>query len=157
MLVNALQPEETRIAVVEDGALEELYLERSSGDNLVGNIYKGKVVNVEPSIQACFVDFGEGRNGFLHVSDVEYQYFKHLRPEGNPDDEPRTPGQKGDRKQAGKPSIQEILRRGSEVLVQVIKGGPRQQGADALDLYLHPRPLPGADAGAEPAGGQSQD
>ena len=81
MLINVLQPEESRIAIVEDGVLEELYVERNSADNFVGNIYKGRVVNIEPSIQAAFVDFGVGRNGFLHVSDVEYQYYKELQPQ----------------------------------------------------------------------------
>ena len=76
MLINVAQPEECRIAIVEDGQLEELYVERSSQDNYVGNIYKGKIVNLEPSIQAAFVDFGVGRNGFLHISDVESQYFR---------------------------------------------------------------------------------
>ena len=60
----------------KDGVLEELYIERASQDNYVGNIYKGKVVNLEPSIQAAFVDFGVGRSGFLHISDVEPQYFR---------------------------------------------------------------------------------
>src|SRR5436853_4288150 len=76
MLINVAQPEECRIAIVEDGVLEELYLERSSQSNYVGNIYKGRIVNLEPSIQAAFVDFGVGRNGFLHISDVEPQYFR---------------------------------------------------------------------------------
>ncbi len=76
MLINVAQPEECRIAIVEDGVLEELYVERAGQDNYVGNIYKGVVVNLEPSIQAAFVDFGVGRNGFLHVSDVESQYFR---------------------------------------------------------------------------------
>ena len=76
MLINVSQPEECRIAIVEDGNLEELSIERASQDNYVGNIYKGKVVNLEPSIQAAFVDFGVGRNGFLHISDVEPQYFR---------------------------------------------------------------------------------
>ncbi len=76
MLINVAQPEECRIAIVEDGQLEELYVERTSQDNYVGNIYKGKVVNIEPSIQAAFVDFGVGRNGFLHISDVEPQYYR---------------------------------------------------------------------------------
>ncbi|MCI0493023.1 MAG: Rne/Rng family ribonuclease [Planctomycetes bacterium] len=76
MLINVAQAEECRIAIVEDGVLEELYLERSSQDNFVGNIYKGRIVNLEPSIQAAFVDFGVGRNGFLHISDVESQYFR---------------------------------------------------------------------------------
>ncbi len=76
ILINVSQPEECRIAIVEDGVLEELYIERASQDNYVGNIYKGRVVNLEPSIQAAFVDFGVGRNGFLHISDVEPQYFR---------------------------------------------------------------------------------
>src|ERR1700687_2112818 len=78
MLINVLQPEECRIAIVEDGVLEELYVERSSQESYVGNIYKGRIVNIEPSIQAAFVDFGVGRNGFLHVSDVEPAYYRHL-------------------------------------------------------------------------------
>ncbi|MCI0685275.1 MAG: Rne/Rng family ribonuclease [Gemmataceae bacterium] len=78
MLINVLQPEEIRIAIVEDGVLEELYVERSSHESYVGNIYKGRIVNIEPSIQAAFVDFGVGRNGFLHVSDVEPAYYRHL-------------------------------------------------------------------------------
>src|SRR5690606_5987774 len=64
MLINVAQPEECRIGIVEDGRLEELYVERHSQDNYVGNIYKGRIVNLEPSIQAAFVDFGVGRNGF---------------------------------------------------------------------------------------------
>jgi ribonuclease E len=80
MLINVLQPEECRIAIVEDGVLEELYVERTSHESYTGNIYKGKIVNLEPAIQAAFVDFSVGRNGFLHVSDVEPQYFD--RPPG---------------------------------------------------------------------------
>ena len=76
MLINVLQPEECRIAVLEDGQLEELYMERKSVEAFAGNIYRGKIVNLEPSIQAAFVDFGVGRNGFLHISDVEPQYFR---------------------------------------------------------------------------------
>src|SRR5262249_2649928 len=52
--------------------------ERTSHESYVGNIYKGRIVNIEPSIQAAFVDFGVGRNGFLHVSDVEPAYYRHL-------------------------------------------------------------------------------
>jgi ribonuclease E len=85
MLINVLQPEECRIAIVEDGVLEELYVERTSHESYVGNIYKGRIVNIEPSIQAAFVDFGVGRNGFLHVSDVEPAYYRHLEQRGNAD------------------------------------------------------------------------
>ncbi|WP_201750238.1 Rne/Rng family ribonuclease [Tautonia marina] len=76
MLINVLQPEECRIAIVEDGILEELYVERTSLENYTGNIYKGRIVNIEPAIQAAFVDFSVGRNGFLHVSDVEPRYYR---------------------------------------------------------------------------------
>ncbi len=163
MLINVAQPEECRIAIVEDGALEELYVERAGQDNYVGNIYKGVVVNLEPSIQAAFIDFGVGRNGFLHVSDLESQYFrqggfdpaKSLGPSG-----PRRPPQRtgdsdvGDEFEEGrdggpdrpknyrfggrprfKPPIQEILRRGDEVLVQVIKEGIGTKGP-TLSTYI---------------------
>src|SRR5512146_1976643 len=88
MLINVLQPEECRIAIVEDGVLEELYVERTSHESYTGNIYKGKVVNIEPAIQAAFVDFSVGRNGFLHISDVEPQYDYRRRAEGS-EREPR--------------------------------------------------------------------
>lgn len=82
MLINVLQPEECRIAILEDSVLEELYVERTSQESYVGNIYKGRIVNIEPSIQAAFVDFGIGRNGFLHVSDVDPAYYRHLESSG---------------------------------------------------------------------------
>ena len=176
MLINVAQPEECRIAIVEDGLLEELYIERSSQDNYVGNIYKGKIVNLEPSIQAAFVDFGVGRNGFLHISDVEAQYFaqggfdpeKPILPNGGqevdfgPDDElgdddddleevgdnGRSIRRDSGRGRAGatkrmrpgvrpriKPPIQDIFRRGDEVLVQVIKEGMGTKGP-TLSTYI---------------------
>ena len=80
MLINVAQSEECRIAIVEDGVLEELYLERTSQHNYVGNIYKGRIVNLEPSIQAAFVDFGVGRNGFLHLVRVQARPGRSLLP-----------------------------------------------------------------------------
>src|ERR1700730_15703523 len=152
MLINVLQSEESRIAILEDGVLEELYVERSSIENCVGNIYKGRVVNIEPSIQAAFVDFGVGRNGFLHVSDVEYQYYKHLtgpggaappRPDEDDDEDDERPqrGKKrfNERSVRNKPPIQEIFKRGSEVLVQVIKEGIGSQGATLYTSIRSPR------------------
>lgn len=143
MLINVLQPEESRIAIVEDGTLEELYVERSSAENYVGNIYKGRVVNIEPSIQAAFVDFGVGRNGFLHVSDVEYQYYKHMVKDDRRDDDydddrrgsRRPPKHLNERNARNKPPIQDILQRGSEVLVQVIKEGIGNKGP-TLSTYI---------------------
>src|ERR1700734_980159 len=75
ILINVSEGEECRIALVENGKLQELYRERTSSTSHVGNIYKGRVTNVEPSIQAAFVDFGLGRNGFLHISDLMPYYF----------------------------------------------------------------------------------
>src|SRR5436190_2249742 len=100
MLINVLQPEECRIAILENGILEELYVERTSHESYVNNIYKGRIVNIEPSIQAAFVDFGVGRNGFLHVSDVEPAYFRHLeqrRDGGRDRDRDRDAGREGSR------------------------------------------------------------
>ena len=163
MLINVSQSEECRIAIIEDGALEELYVERTSADNYVGNIYKGKVVNIEPSIQAAFVDFGVGRNGFLHISDVEPQYYRQggIDPDKAFDlPEPAPAGKEaaangdenggtatatkaaaakrrvrfGDRPRV-KPPIQDVLRRGDEVLVQVIKEGFGTKGP-TLSTYI---------------------
>jgi ribonuclease E len=75
MLVNVAEREECRVAVVENGALEELYVERASVGIHVGNIYKGRVVNVESGIQAAFIDIGIEKNGFLHISDLHPRYF----------------------------------------------------------------------------------
>ncbi len=160
MLINVAQPEECWIAIVDDGQLEELYVERSSQDNYVGNIYKGKIVNLEPSIQAAFVDFGVGRNGFLHISDVESQYFRQggydpdklIQPDGT-QNAPKTDGAGSGEEQPNggaatatrkarpgvrpriKPPIQEIFRRGDEVLVQVIKEGIGTKGP-TLSTYI---------------------
>ena len=133
MLINVLQPEESRIAIVEDGSLEELYVERTNQEKFVGNIYKGRVVNIEPSIQAVFVDFGVGRNGFLHVSDVEYQYYKHLVGDKSQKKESR--GKFNERSVRNKPPIQDIFKVGSEVLVQVIKEGLNTKGP-TLSTYI---------------------
>ena len=152
MLINVSQPEECRIAIMEDGVLEELYVERTSQDNLVGNIYKGRIVNIEPSIQAAFVDFGVGRNGFLHISDVEPQYYRQggLDPDkafdlvdpsgktaeasGDEAARARRKPRLGDRPRV-KPPIQDVLRRGDEVLVQVIKEGFGTKGP-TLSTYI---------------------
>ncbi|MEI8214163.1 MAG: Rne/Rng family ribonuclease [Planctomycetota bacterium] len=167
MLINVSQAEECRIALLEDGTLEELYTERTSQNNWVGNIYKGRIVNIEPSIQAAFVDFGVGRNGFLHISDVEAQYFRQAgydpaeimsgnhagidddedgdEEDESSDDSGTPPGRSGGRHAKGgrlrsgrprfKPPIQEIFRRGDEVVVQVIKEGIGTKGP-TLSTYI---------------------
>ncbi len=156
MLINVSQPEECRIAIVEDGLLEELYIERASQDNYVGNIYKGRIVNMEPSIQAAFVDFGVGRNGFLHISDVVAEYFRQggYEVDGtesmggshnadfdllDDDTPPQRSPQKGRNRNGGrpreKPPIQDLFKRGDEVVVQVIKEGMGTKGP-TLSTYV---------------------
>jgi ribonuclease E len=129
MLINVAEGEECRIAVVDDGRVDELYMERTSAASHVGNIYKGRVTNVEASIQAAFIDFGVGRNGFLHVSDLLPTYFGG---KGNEDVEEYV-GKKMARRD--RPPIQRCLRRGDEIVVQVIKEGIGTKGP-TLSSYL---------------------
>ncbi|HUU69949.1 MAG TPA: Rne/Rng family ribonuclease [Planctomycetota bacterium] len=128
MLINVSEPEETRIAVLEDGALQELYIERASAGSQVGNIFKAKVLNVEPSIQAAFVDLGKDRNGFLHVSDIMPGLMGRMIPEGTVDIR---------RKQ--ETNIHKMIKRGQEVLVQITKDGIGSKGP-SVTSYLS---LPG--------------
>lgn len=126
MIINISGGDECRIAVQTDGRLEELFIERSSTESHVGNIYKGRVVNVEPSIQAVFVDFGLPKHGFLHISDVQPQYF----PEKAQAEEV---GRKTPRHH--RPPIQRCFRRGQEVIVQITKEGVGTKGP-TLTTYL---------------------
>jgi ribonuclease E len=127
MLINVSEGEECRIALLDDGKLEELYMERTSSTSHVGNIYKGRVTNVEPSIQAAFVDFGLGRNGFLHISDLMPSYFGHKG------DYTEAVGRKMARRD--RPPIQRCLRRGDDITVQIIKEGIGTKGP-TLTTYL---------------------
>ncbi|MEM8739576.1 MAG: Rne/Rng family ribonuclease [Planctomycetota bacterium] len=128
MLINHVPGEECRIAVIEDGKLEEFYQERASTESHVSNIYKGRVTNVEPAIQAAFVDFGLERNGFLHISDLHPKYFP-----GKDREEFEKVGHKTARHE--RPPIQKCLKRGQEVLVQVLKEGIGTKGP-TLTSYL---------------------
>ncbi len=127
MLINYVHDEECRIAILQDEQLQELYTERTSDDLHVGNIYHGKVTNVEPSIGAAFVDFGLERNGFLHISDLHPKYFP-----GTGETIERV-GKKIPRRD--RPPIQDALKRGQEVLVQVLKEGIGTKGP-TLTSYL---------------------
>jgi ribonuclease E len=128
MLINYVPGEECRIAIVEDGSLEEFYHERASAGSHVGNIYKGKVTNVEPSIQAAFVDFGEGRNGFLHITDLHPSYFSAKHREETEQVGSKTPRHE-------RPPIQRCLKRGQDILVQILKEGIGTKGP-TLTSYL---------------------
>ena len=131
MLINVAEPDECRIAILRGGRLDELYLERSTTLSHVGNIYKGRVTNVESSIQAAFIDFGLPSHGFLHISDLHPEYFTSGKGE------PEVVGKKTPRRQ--RPPIQNCLKRGQEVIVQVIKEGIGTKGP-TLSSYIS---LPG--------------
>ncbi len=126
MVVNDTPGEECRIAILENGRLEQIFAERVSTATNVGNIYKGKVINVEAAIQAAFIDFGEGQNGFLHISDLHPQYFPGQ-------ERTETVGRKIPRRD--RPPIQEALKRGQEVIVQVLKEGLGTKGP-TLTSYI---------------------
>ncbi len=131
MLINVSDSDECRIAMLCDGRLEELYIERATSASNVGNIYKGRVTNVESSIQAAFVDFGLSLHGFLHISDLHPKYFPESKGE------PELVGKKTPRRH--RPPIQHCLRRGDEIIVQVIKEGIGTKGP-TLSSYIS---LPG--------------
>ena len=114
ILVN-VTPQETRVAVVENGLLQEIYIERSCKRGLVGNIYHGKVSRVLPGMQAAFIDIGLDRTAFLHVSDIQLPERLAL------DDE--SAGAKPD------VPIESLLRDGQKVMVQVFKDPLGSKGA----------------------------
>ncbi len=127
MVINVSGQDECRIAILSEGRLEELFIERASSQSHVGNIYKGIITNVESSIQAAFIDFGLPKNGFLHISDVQPQYF---------------PGHRGEHEDVGRkiprhnrPPIQKCFKRGQEVIVQITKEGVGTKGP-TLTTYL---------------------
>lgn len=121
MVINYVPGEECRVAVMENDRLEEFHAERMDSASHVGNIYIGKVVNVEPAIQAAFIDFGLPANGFLHVTDLHPRYFP-----GEDQETTERVGKKTPRRE--RPPIQACLRRGQEVAVQVIKEGVGTKG-----------------------------
>ncbi|MEM9373100.1 MAG: Rne/Rng family ribonuclease [Planctomycetota bacterium] len=126
MVINYVPGEECRVAITEDGQLEEFFAEPTDRVSRVGNIYVGKVINVEPAIQAAFVDFGCEENGFLHISDLHPQYF-------NNDETTERVGKKTPRRE--RPPIQEALKRGQEITVAVLKEGVGTKGP-TLTSYL---------------------
>ena len=119
ILIN-VTPYETRVAVVEDGIVQELHLERTVARCLVGNIYKGKVLRVLPGMQAAFVDIGLDKNGFLHAADIIYSNSA-VGAEMDPD----TIVDVG----SGLRPIQELVHQGQTVWVQVIKDPIADKGA----------------------------
>lgn len=115
MLFNATQAEELRVAIVDGQKLIDLDIETVGKEQRKGNIYKGTITRIEPSLEACFVDYGTDRHGFLPFKEVSRAYFQNY--------------------DGGRPRIQDVLREGMEVIVQVEKDERGNKGA-ALTTYI---------------------
>ncbi len=118
ILMNALDEHELRVAVISNGRLETLVHERMGEGQHLGNIYKAKVANVEPSLDAAFLDLGSFKNGFIHVDEL----LRDALPKGR----------QGKR-------IEDILKAGDEIIVQVTKEAIKDKGPN-MSMYLS---LPG--------------
>jgi len=116
MLVNATQQEELRVALVDGQKLYDLSIELPSREQKKANIYKGAISRVEPSLEACFVDYGAQRHGFLPLKEVAKEYFRQ-QPQG------------------GRMNIRELLNEGQELLIQVEKEERGTKGA-ALTTFI---------------------
>ena len=116
MLFNATQQEELRVAIVDGQKLVDLDIESASREQRKSNIYKGIITRIEPSLEAAFVDYGEERHGFLPFKEVARSYFK-------------------DGIDVGRARIQDALREGQELIVQVEKDERGTKGA-ALTTFI---------------------
>ncbi|HPE80073.1 MAG TPA: ribonuclease E [Gammaproteobacteria bacterium] len=117
MLINATQPEELRVAIVDGQKLYNLDIESPGREMKKANIYKGRITRVEPSLEAAFIDYGADRHGFLPMKEISRLYFNN------------------DAFEAGKRNINELLKEGQEVIVQVEKEERGNKGA-ALTTFL---------------------
>jgi hypothetical protein len=109
ILIN-VTPSEVRAALLENGIVKEVHIERASRRGVISNIYKGRVTRVLPGMQAAFVEVGLARTAFLHVSDI-------FRPQNGDDGEHEVP------------DIRELVHEGAELLVQVVKDPLGNKGA----------------------------
>ena len=118
MLINATQPEELRVAIAEGQHLFDLDIEVPSQEQKKSNVYKGKITRVEPSLEACFVEFGSTRHGFLPLKEIcESAYHKDAKSK------------------SGRTAIRDVVREGQEIIVQVEKEERGNKGA-ALTTYI---------------------
>lgn len=118
MLINATQPEEVRVALVDGQRLYDLDIENKQRVPTKANVYKARVTRVEPSLEAAFVDYGADRHGFLPLKEISPEYYRSRAPEGE-----------------GKVRIKDVLKEGTEVVVQVDKEERGTKGA-ALTTYI---------------------
>src|SRR5271156_798834 len=116
MLFNATQQEELRVAIVEGQKLVDLDIESASREQRKSNIYKGIITRIEPSLEACFVNYGEERHGFLPFKEISRQYFR-------------------DGADVRSARIQDAVREGQELFVQVEKEERGSKGA-ALTTFI---------------------
>lgn len=117
MLINASHTEEMRVAMVDGQRLYDLDIENRTREQKKSNIYKGKITRVEPSLEAAFVDYGAERHGFLPLKEISREYFKKKSSDG------------------GRVRIQDAIKEGQEVLVQVEKEERGSKGA-ALTTFM---------------------
>jgi ribonuclease G len=132
IIINS-SPSETRVAMMENGLLAEIFIERKNDQGILGNIYKGRVLKVLPGMQAAFVDVGLPKAGFLYVADIQEfseEYEDFFLPEGQPEppDEEGT-GAAEDLGVSGHLRIEEMLREGQEIIVQISKEPLGSKGA----------------------------
>ena len=124
LIINAEEPEECRIALLEDGRLESFHVTTVVHEQTKGNIYKGRVTAIEPNLQVAFVDIGTGKNGFLPFSEIHPEYYT---------------SEEAAQKHWKDLHIQEVIKKGQEILVQVVKEVSGTKGA-SITSYLS---LPG--------------
>ena len=117
MLINATQEEELRMAMVDGQLLYDLNIEAPASERKKGNIYKGKITRIEPSLEAAFVDYGADRHGFLPFKEISGEYFIKAVKSGS------------------KPNIKEVLKEGQDIVVQVDKEERGSKGA-ALTTFV---------------------
>ena len=120
MLINAVESEEHRIAFIKGGMLDGFHIDIATAEQKEGNIYKGVVERIEPSLQACFVNYGSDKNGFLPADSVHPEYYN---------EKVELP------KDQSIPPIEKVLKKGQELLVEVTKEMPGRKGAH-LTTYL---------------------
>ncbi len=130
ILVN-VNPEESRVALLENGMLQEIWVERANHRGIVGNIYMGEVVRVMPGMEAAFVEIGLERAAFLHVADM---YQRRVEVDGDQDDRQRdsqsdTPNDGANAKPEERKKIDELLKEGQKIVVQVVKDPLGTKGA----------------------------
>jgi ribonuclease E len=119
MLINATQPEELRVAMVDGQRLYDLDIENRTRASKKANVYKAKITRVEPSLEAAFVEFGADRHGFLPLKEISREYFNQTRKPAD----------------GGRPKIRDLVKEGTEIVVQVDKEERGNKGA-ALTTFI---------------------